>query len=91
MYGVHPMGVDLAGRVEGLRRRGVHGYQVEAIVSVERRRTIPRSSRVVVGEFRHWQQSHPIILFLADKRSEVGFYHLVEPLCLSIRLRVEGR
>jgi len=90
VYGVHPMGEDLAVRVEGLRRRGVHGYRVEAIVvSVERRRTIPRSSRVVVGEFRHWQQSHPIILFLAEEHSKVGFYRLVEPLRLSVVLWVE--
>jgi len=53
VYCVHPVGVDLAHWVEGFRRRRVHGWQVEAIVSVERGHTIPRGGRVVVGELGH--------------------------------------
>ena len=53
VHGVHPVGVTLACWVEGFRSRGVHGFWVEAIVSVEQGHTIPRGGRVVVGELGH--------------------------------------
>ena len=89
VHGVHPMGVYFAGRVERLRRRWVHGHRVKAVVSVEWGHTVSRCDRVVVCELRHWQQSYPVVLFLANECSEIGLDHLVEPFCLSVCLRVE--
>jgi len=89
VYGVHPVGIDLACQVQGFRCRGVHGHWVAAVVGVKRRHTIVRGGRVVVGELSHWQQAYPVVLFLADERWEVGFDCLVAPFRLSIGLRME--
>jgi len=89
MHSVHPVGVDLAHWVEGFRHWGVDGCRVEATVSVKQGHTITRGGRVIVGELGHRQQTDPVLLFLADKRSEVGLDCLVESFHLAVSLWVE--
>jgi len=89
VHGMYPVGIDLARWVQGFRCRRVHGCWVEAVVGVKRRHTIACRGRVVVGELGHRQQAYPVILFLADGCSEVGFDCLVEPFRLSVGLWME--
>ena len=43
---------------------------------------------VIILEFHEWKKSDPVILSLIDKESEVLLQFLIDPLCLSITLRV---
>ena len=45
---------------------------------------------IIVSKLCYGKKPCPIILFEVDKGSEVGFYHTILPLSLTIRLRVEG-
>jgi len=60
---------------------------------VEEERRVPsgRMNLVVVLEFREWQESHPIILPLIGKKTEILFQFLIDLFCLSISLRVVSR
>ena len=89
VHGVHPMGVYFAGRVERLRQRRVHGHRVKAVVSVEWGHTVSCCDRVVVCELRHWQQSYPVVLLLANECSVIDCDCQVKPFRLSISLQVE--
>ncbi len=45
---------------------------------------------IVVGKFRHWQQSCPIILLPIDECFEVYFYRAILSLGLAICLQLES-
>jgi len=57
-------------------------------VDEERRVLSGRMNLVVVLEFCEWHESHPIILPLIGKKTEILFQFLVDLFCLSISLRV---
>ena len=54
MYGAHPVAIYCTGWVEWFCRRRAHGYQVKAIISIERGHTVSRCGRVIVDELGHW-------------------------------------
>jgi len=53
VYHVYPVGVELAGGVQGSRGGWVRGHGMESVVSVERRRPIAHGDRIVVGKLQH--------------------------------------
>ena len=44
---------------------------------------------IIIGKFSHREESYPVVLLEVDKGLEVGFYHAVLPLGLTVCLRVE--
>ena len=44
----------------------------------------------VVGKLRHGKKLYSNILLKVDKDLEVGFHHIILPLILAVRLRMEG-
>jgi len=53
VYCMHPVGVVLAGGVQGSRSGRVGGHGMESVVSIERRRPIAHGNRIVVGKLCH--------------------------------------
>jgi len=87
---MHPVGVELAGWIQGSLGGRVGGYRMEAIVGVEWRYSIAHGDRVVVGELCHREKAYAVVLLVTDKCPEVCFNGLVEAFRLSVGLVVEG-
>jgi len=91
VYCMRPVGVELAGGVQGSRSSWIRGHGMESAVSIERRHPIAHGNRIVVGKLLHREYAYPVVLLVADKSAEVCFDCLVETFCLPVGLGVEGR
>jgi len=91
VHGVHPVRIDLAGRVERIFRCQVGSHRVESVVGVKWRQFCSGSYRIVVHELYHGQQRDPVVLLVIDIRAKVYLNGLVEAFGLAIRLGVEDR
>ena len=65
--------------------------RVPTVVGIEGSHASRRGYRVVVSLLGHWEQVHPIVLFLVDVWPEARFDNLVDSFGLSVRLWVESR
>ena len=45
---------------------------------------------IIRNEFRHGKKPCSIILLKVNKSSDIGFYHTILPLSLTICLQIEG-
>jgi len=53
VYRMHPVGIELAGGVQGSRGGWVGGHGIESVVGVERGHPIAHGNRIVVGKRCH--------------------------------------
>ena len=44
---------------------------------------------IIIGEFRYWEKSSPVVLFIDNKNPEIGFHSTILTFCLTVRLGVK--
>ena len=84
------MRVGVRGRVHNILSLGVELPRVSPIVGIEGSHSRRRGFLVIVDMFRHREEVGPIVLFLVDEWSNVGFNNLINSFRLSICLRVKA-
>lgn len=64
-------------------------FWVESAIFLKRNVASISILRIIIGKFCYWKNSRLMILFIVDKRPEIGLHYTILHFCLPVCMGVE--